>query len=77
MTIVPRNRNSPVDRVVSELMIHANCNWASCSATAICAPCSGCRTAAARLSLYPAPHGDSGVSQYLWRAHRCAVTATL
>lgn len=67
VTIVPRNRNSPVDRVVSELMIFANCSWGKLLGDRDLRALFRVQDSGkVRLSLYPAPHVGLGVSQYLW-----------
>lgn len=67
VTIVPRRRGSPLDKLVSELMIHVNSTWGKLLADAQ-AP-GLYRTQAAgkvKMSTTPEPHQGLGVAQYLW-----------
>lgn len=67
VTIVPRNRNAPVDRVVSELMIYVNCTWGKLLGDRDLRALFRVQDSGkVRLSLYPAPHVGLGVPQYLW-----------
>ncbi len=67
VNILPRHRGAPVDRVVSELMIHVNCTWGKLLGDRdIRALFRVQDSGKVRLSLYPAPHVGLGVSQYLW-----------
>ena len=67
VTIEPRHRGAPVDRVVSELMIHVNCTWGKLLGDRdIRALFRVQDSGKVRLSLYPAPHVGLGVAQYLW-----------
>jgi exoribonuclease-2 len=67
VTIVPRPRGSPLDRLVAELMIYVNSSWGKLLAD------SGVpglyRTQQAgkvKMSTKPEPHQGLGVAQYLW-----------
>ena len=69
--IMPRLRGAPLDLIVAEMMILANCHWGSWLATnnvpgiyrsqASLAP--GVKV---RMGTKPAPHAGIGVSQYSW-----------
>ena len=65
--ITPRRRGSPIDRVVSELMILANAHWGGWLAehrvAAIYRAQGGGRT---RMTTAPDPHQGLGVDQYAW-----------
>ena len=65
--IVERERGTPVDTVVSELMIFANSEWggqlAKAGYAAIYRAQSG---GVARMTTVPAPHDGLGVAQYAW-----------
>jgi len=65
--IVRRQRGSPVDRIVSELMIHVNGTWgqdlAAQEVTAIYRVQSGGKV---RMSTVPAAHEGLGVRSYAW-----------
>lgn len=67
VTIQERRRGSPIDKVVSELMIYTNTEWGKQLAeegiAAIYRNQSGGKV---RMSLSPAPHQGLGVSQYAW-----------
>ncbi len=67
VTIQERRRGSPIDKVVSELMIYTNTEWgkqlAEEGVAAIYRNQSGGKV---RMSLSPAPHQGLGVSQYAW-----------
>lgn len=67
VTIVPRKRGAPSDRVVSELMIYVNSAWGKLlgdrDVRALFRVQDGGKV---RMSLYPAPHLALGVTQYLW-----------
>jgi exoribonuclease-2 len=65
--ITPRLRGSPLDKLVAELMIHANARWGKWLADARVPGLY--RTQAAgkvKMSTQPAPHEGLGVPQYLW-----------
>ena len=65
--IVERRRGTPVDKVVSELMIHANTTWGAQLAQAGYAAIFRAQTGnAARMTTTPAPHEGLGVAQYAW-----------
>jgi len=65
--IVERKRGTPVDTVVSELMIFANARWGTqlseAGYAAIYRAQSGGLT---RMTTVPAPHDGIGVAQYAW-----------
>ncbi|KIO50336.1 ribonuclease catalytic domain-containing protein [Nitrosospira sp. NpAV] len=67
ITISERRRGSPIDKVVSELMIYVNTEWgkqlADSGVTGIYRSQSGGKV---RISTSPAPHQGLGVSQYAW-----------
>lgn len=68
VTIKERRRGSPIDKVVSELMIYANAEWGKQLADANIAAIyrsqgSGSKV---KMSTSPAPHQGLGVSQYTW-----------
>ncbi|HET7061906.1 MAG TPA: ribonuclease catalytic domain-containing protein [Nitrosospira sp.] len=67
ITISQRRRGSPIDKVVSELMIHVNAEWgkqlADGGVTGIYRSQGGGKV---RMSTSPAPHQGLGVSQYAW-----------
>ena len=67
ITINERRRGSPIDKVVSELMIYVNTEWgkqlADSGVTGIYRSQSGGKV---RISTSPAPHQGLGVSQYAW-----------
>jgi exoribonuclease-2 len=67
ITICPRRRGSPIDKVVSELMIYVNAEWgkqlADSGVTGIYRSQGGGKV---RISTSPAPHQGLGVSQYAW-----------
>jgi exoribonuclease-2 len=65
--IVPRRRGSPVDRVVSELMILVNSTWARrLSESGVPALYRVQSNGKVRMSTAPAAHQGLGVEQYLW-----------
>lgn len=67
VTIGERRRGSPIDKVVSELMIYVNAEWgkqlADSSVAGIYRSQGGGKV---RMSTSPAPHQGLGVSQYAW-----------
>jgi exoribonuclease-2 len=67
VAIIPRKRGSPIDKVVSELMIFANAHWggwlAENKVPAIYRAQSGGKT---RMTTAPDPHVGLGVDQYAW-----------
>ncbi|MGB8337838.1 MAG: RNB domain-containing ribonuclease [Burkholderiales bacterium] len=67
INITPRRRGSPVDKLVSELMIFVNSSWGKLLAdnqfAAIYRAQSGGKT---RMTDQPAPHQGLGVEQYIW-----------
>ncbi|MCW5605190.1 MAG: RNB domain-containing ribonuclease [Burkholderiales bacterium] len=67
VTIMRRRRGSPVDKLVSELMIYANSEWGrslSESRTAAIYRVQG--NGKVRMSTVPAGHEGLGVAQYIW-----------
>jgi exoribonuclease-2 len=67
ITITQRRRGSPIDKVVSELMIFVNAEWgkqlANSGVAGIYRSQGGGKV---RMSTSPAPHQGLGVSQYAW-----------
>jgi len=67
ISIVPRKRGSPIDKVVSELMIFANTHWggwlAEKKVPGIYRAQSNGKT---RMTTAPDPHVGLGVNQYAW-----------
>ena len=67
VSIIERERGTPVDRVVSELMIFANAEWgrqlSEAGYAAIYRAQSG---GVARMTTVPAPHDGLGIAQYAW-----------
>jgi exoribonuclease-2 len=67
VTIRPRKRGAPSDRIVSELMIHVNSTWGKLLGDRdVRALFRVQDSGKVRMSLYPAPHLGLGVRQYLW-----------
>ena len=65
--IVERERNTPVDKVVSELMIYVNSEWGKLLSTAGYAGLYRAQSGGlARMTTVPAPHDGLGVAQYAW-----------
>jgi exoribonuclease-2 len=65
--IVPRKRNSPLDKLVSELMILANNTWGELLAERDVAGIYRVQsTGKVRLSVHPEPHEGLGVASYAW-----------
>jgi exoribonuclease II len=65
--IVPRKRGSPLDKLVSELMILANSSWGELLAERdIAAIYRVQSTGKVRLSVHPEPHEGLGVRCYAW-----------
>ena len=65
--IVPRRRGSPIDKVVSELMILVNNVWArSLSAAEAPGLYRAQSNGKVRMSTVPAPHQGLGLDQYVW-----------
>ena len=67
VTIVPRPRGSPLDKLISELMIHVNERW---GALLVDADLPGLyrtqQMGKVKMSTRPEPHQGLGVAQYLW-----------
>ncbi|MDQ6917493.1 MAG: RNB domain-containing ribonuclease [Pseudomonadota bacterium] len=67
VTIAPRPRGSPLDKLVAELMIHVNSSWGK---TLVDAGVPGLyrtqQSGKVRMSTKPEPHQGLGVAQYLW-----------
>jgi exoribonuclease-2 len=67
VTIVPRQRGSPLDKLVAELMIHVNETWGG---LLVDAGAPGLyrtqQTGKVKMSTQPEPHQGLGVAQYLW-----------
>jgi exoribonuclease-2 len=67
VSITPRRRGSPSDKVVSELMILANSHWGGLLAEhGIPALYRVQQAGKVRMSAHPAPHEGLGVAQYAW-----------
>jgi len=67
VTIRPRLRDAPLDRIVSELMIYANSHWGAWLAELGLAGVYRSQSAGrVRMSTAPAPHDGIGVSHYAW-----------
>ena len=65
--IVQRRRGTPIDKVVSELMIYANSEWGRQLAEAGAAAIYRVQTnGKVRMSTVPAGHDALGVAQYVW-----------
>ncbi len=65
--IVERGRGTPVDKVVSELMIFANSEWGrQLSAAGYVAIYRAQSGGLARMTTVPSPHDGLGVAQYAW-----------
>jgi exoribonuclease-2 len=65
--IVPRRRGSPLDKLVSEMMILCNTTWGALLAERdIAAIYRVQSTGKVRLSVHPEPHEGLGVSCYAW-----------
>ncbi|HKE39269.1 MAG TPA: RNB domain-containing ribonuclease [Casimicrobiaceae bacterium] len=67
VTIVPRPRGSPLDKLIAELMIHVNESW---GAMLVEAGVPGLyrtqQMGKVKMSTRPEPHQGLGVAQYLW-----------
>jgi len=67
VTIVPRPRGSPLDKLVAELMIHVNESW---GAMLVDVGVPGLyrtqQMGKVKMSTRPEPHQGLGVAQYLW-----------
>jgi exoribonuclease-2 len=67
VTIVPRQRGSPLDKLVAELMIHVNETWGG---LLVDAGAPGLyrtqQMGKVKMSTRPEPHQRLGVAQYLW-----------
>jgi exoribonuclease-2 len=67
VSIVERGRGTPVDKVVSELMIFANAEWGrQLSAAGYPAIYRAQSGGLARMTTVPSPHDGLGVAQYAW-----------
>jgi exoribonuclease-2 len=67
VSITPRRRGSPPDKVVSELMILANSHWGALLAEyEVPALYRVQQAGKVRMSAHPAPHEGLGVAQYAW-----------
>jgi exoribonuclease-2 len=67
VTIAPRARGSPLDRLVAELMIHVNSTWGKLLADARVPGLYRTQQAGkVKMSTKPEPHQGLGVAQYLW-----------
>jgi exoribonuclease-2 len=67
VTIVPRQRGSPLDKLVAELMIFVNSTWGKLLADAGAPGLYRTQSAGkVKMSTTPEPHQGLGVAQYLW-----------
>jgi exoribonuclease-2 len=67
VSIVPRPRGSPLDKLVAELMIHLNSTWGKLLADARVPGLYRTQQAGkVKMSTRPDPHQGLGVAQYLW-----------
>ena len=67
VTIFERRRGSPIDKVVSELMIYVNTEWGKQLADASIAGIYRSQgNGKVKMSTAPAPHQGLGVTQYAW-----------
>jgi exoribonuclease II len=67
VTILPRRRGSPLDKLVAELMIHINSTWGKLLADARVPGLYRAQQAGkVKMSTRPDPHQGLGVAQYLW-----------
>lgn len=67
VSITTRQRGSPIDKVVAELMIFVNAEWGKLLAThAVPAIYRTQSNGKVKMSSVPAPHQGLGVAQYLW-----------
>lgn len=67
ITIIPRLRGSPIDKVVSELMILVNSEWGKLLAeNSVAGIYRTQNNGKVKMSTVPAPHQGLGVAQYLW-----------
>lgn len=65
--IVPRARGAPIDKIVAELMIHANSTWgAQLAAAGMPALYRAQAGGVARMTTETAPHQGLGVAHYAW-----------
>jgi len=65
--ITRRERGTPIDRIVSELMILANSTWAeNLATTGVAGIFRGQKNGKVRMSTHPAPHQGLGVGHYIW-----------
>jgi exoribonuclease-2 len=67
VTILPRRRGSPLDKLVAELMIYVNSTWGKLLADARLPGLYRAQQAGkVKMSTKPDPHQGLGVAQYLW-----------
>ena len=67
ITISERRRGSPIDKVVSELMIYVNSEWGKLLAdNQVAGIYRTQNNGKVKMSTVPAPHQGLGVAQYLW-----------
>ena len=67
ITITPRLRGSPLDKLVAELMIHVNASWGKLLADSGLPGLYRCQAAGkVKMSTQPMPHQGLGLPQYLW-----------
>ena len=67
VTIVPRERGSPLDKLISELMIHVNSTWGQVLAEKGAAGLYRVQTGGkVKMSTRPGEHQGLGLTHYLW-----------
>jgi len=67
VTIRPRLRDAPLDRIVAELMIYANSHWGRwLSELGVAGVYRSQSAGRVRMSTAPAPHDGLGVAHYAW-----------
>ncbi len=67
ISITPRLRGSPIDKVVSELMIFVNSEWGKLLAThGVAGIYRSQNGGKVKMGTTPAPHQGLGVAQYMW-----------
>jgi exoribonuclease-2 len=67
VTILPRRRGSPLDKLVAELMIYINSTWGKLLAdTRVPGLYRAQQAGKVKMSTKPDPHQGLGVAQYLW-----------
>jgi len=67
VNMVPRQRNAPLDRIVSEFMIFANSHWGGyLREHGVPGIYRSRQMGRTRMSTHPLPHEAMGVAQYIW-----------